>query len=73
MSDSQTILKGAKQVLYTLYILLGTVICLFLILLFTKVLRYPKQFLIVSLILLFLGADISWIISRQIFVSALKI
>ena len=36
-------------------------------------LRYPKQFLIVSLILLFLGADISWIISRQIFVSALKI
>jgi len=75
MSDSsQTeILKGAKQVLITLYIMLGVMITLFLILLITRVLPHSKQWLIIALISLFLIADISWIAARQIFVSALEI
>ena len=75
MSDSSQneILKGAKQVLVTLYIMLGAMVTLFLILLFVKVLPHSKQWLIIALIALFLVADVSWIVSRQIFVSALEI
>lgn len=75
MSDQteSEILKGAKQVLITLYIMLGTMIILFSILLFVKVLPHSKQWLIITLIVLFLVADIAWVISRQIFVSALEI
>lgn len=36
-------------------------------------LQCPKQYLIVTLILLFVGADIAWIASRQIFVNALEL
>ena len=75
MSDSSQneILKGAKQVLITLYIMLGAMVTLFLILLFVRVLPHSKQWLIITLIALFLVADVSWIVSRQIFVSALEI
>ena len=75
MSDSSQneILKGAKQVLITLYIMLGAMVTLFLILLFVRVLPHSKQWLIIALIVLFLVADVSWIVSRQIFVSALEI
>lgn len=53
--------------------MLGTIITLFLILLFVRVLPHSKQWLVIVLIVLFLVADVSWIVSRQIFVSALEI